>query len=68
MPDARRIVCVDRDHVVLVDALNGAIVPVRTLPYPADNQFDVSPDGQWLYASMSENLAEIWIATPAAER
>jgi len=66
MPDGRRVACVNGARLTLIDVAGVGVTPALTLPYPVDNQFDIGPDGVWIYAALSENLSEIWTAAPVS--
>jgi hypothetical protein len=64
MPDGSRMLCVSERQFLYVDPRIDVVTVAREFPYPVDTRFDVSPDGEWLFAAVREEVPEIWFARP----
>ena len=64
MPDGSRLLCVSERQFLYVDPRIDVVTVAREFPYPVDTRFDVSPDGEWLFAAVREEVPEIWLARP----
>lgn len=62
IPGTRQLICAEGRRLSRVDPGTGATAEIVTLPLDISDQFDISPDGKTIYASLAEDQGEIWTA------